>query len=371
MQVVQNIYKEGDSLDFNSFQDSDLVLMFGNIPKFCENQKFQNLFDKNKNLNVVGCSTSGEIHNGQVHHDSLSVTSIKFNCSTVQIVSSEIKNNDIRASARDLSLNLPKDGLKTIIALSIGHSVNGTEVLNGLKEVISSDVLITGGLAGGEVDIEQTFVSHNEKISDNLIVLIGLYGDNITAKSSISGGWNRFGPERLVTKSNANILYELDGVPALDIYKEYLGDKVKDLPSSALLFPLSLKINNEFITRAILDINQEEGTMIFGGDIPENSNVQFMISNHNELINGVENSAIELYNDFEKEEGLILLVSCIGRKLILKEYTEDEVEAVSNSFSDKWKNCGFYSYGEFSTNNDECLLHNQTMVITAISESNE
>ena len=370
MKVFQKIYRDGEFSDFESFKDSDLVLMFGDISSFYETNEIDKIYEKNKNLNIIGCSTAGEIHDSEVTDNCLSVTSIDFEKSNLNVVSSEILNGDIKLTAQKLCKTLPKENLKSIMAFSVGHGINGTDLLDGLKEVVSDSVLITGGLAGDGVKFEKTFVSHNEYISDNLLVLVGLYGDNLVINSGCEGGWNNFGPQRFVTKSKGNVLYELDGIPALDLYKKYLGDKAKDLPSSALLFPLSLRINNEYVTRTILNINEEEGSMVFAGDIPENVEVQFMISNHNELIDGAENAAEKANSGFDNvRDGLLILVSCVGRKLVLKNYTENEVEVVSDVFGDGWKTCGFYSYGELApNNNNECLLHNQTMTITAIGE---
>lgn len=369
MKVFQKVLKEEQFEELNNYKDCDLVFLFGDIEKFY-NKKDENLFKNNKKLNVIGCTTEGFIHDNQFIESSVSLSALKFEKSSSHVLSSEIIDKNLKNTAVTLAKKLPKENLKSVITFCVGHYMNGSELLEGLKSVLDSEILITGGLAGGEANFESTMVSHNETISDNLVVIIGLYGEHINVSSGCEGGWKAFGPKRLITKSKDNMLYELDGVPALDIYKNYLGEKSKDLPASALLFPLSLKINGENLTRAVLNVDEENGTMLIAGDIPQDEEVQFMISNHHELIDGAEKASEDAFDSHDIiNEGLLLMVSCIGRKLVLDNYLEDEIEAVSDIFDERWKNCGFYSYGELAPyKNKECFLHNQTMTITTISE---
>ena len=209
-------------------------------------------------------------------------------------------------------------------------------------------------------------------IKQGEIVAIGFYGETLEVTFSIHGGWTPFGPERIVTKSQSNILYELDNQPALDLYKKYLGEKAKELPGAALLYPLKLKSVDEkqSIVRTILNINEEDHAMILAGDIPENSKVQLMMSNVDNIANASERAARQALELRENEPQLALLVSCIGRKLVLDQRVEEEIEEVVNVVGEKTTISGFYSYGEIAPFHGEnnCQLHNQTMAITLISE---
>ena len=69
----------------------------------------------------------------------------------------------------------------------------------------------------------------------------GFYGNAIRVGHGSAGGWDQFGPRRKVSESIANVLFELDGQPALDLYERYLGPGDSEgLPSSALLFPIQV-----------------------------------------------------------------------------------------------------------------------------------
>ena len=256
--------------------------------------------------------------------------------------------------------------------LADGHQLNGTELVNGLQANLPDNVLISGGLAGDGTNFSETVVWHNDNSNTGNILVIGFYGEQLKFSHGCIGGWSAFGPDRTITKSASNVLYELDNQPALELYKKYLGPYAEQMPSSALLFPLVLKNGDKYITRTILNINETDGSMVFAGDVPEGSVVQLMRANTSNLIDGAEiaaETALENLN-ITPESGLALLISCVGRRLVLDKHTEDELEVVKDVIGDNWAYTGFYSYGELSPLNasSECALHNQTMTITAICE---
>jgi len=181
-----------------------------------------------------------------------------------------------------------------------------------------------------------------------------------------------FGPEREITRAEANVLHELDGQPALDLYKRYLGEDAAGLPGSALLFPLRIypaDKPDEAIVRTVVGIDETARTMIFAGDMPKGYRAQLMRGNFDRLIQGAANAA-EQANGEHDGERVAILVSCIGRKLLLGQRIREEVEAVNDIFGGDAHLTGFYSYGEVSPHAvTGCAeLHNQTMTITVLSE---
>ena len=166
-------------------------------------------------------------------------------------------------------------------------------------------------------------------------------------------------------------MYELDGKSALELYKTYLGDKAKELPGSALLFPLSMqeKKGSQALTRTILSI-RDDGGMVFAGEMPEGSTVQLMKANFERLIDASSMAAENSFAQMNKSAELAILISCVGRKLVLGQRVEEEVEAVRNVLGPIPVMSGFYSYGEISTQfgSTHCELHNQTMTITVLKE---
>jgi hypothetical protein len=256
--------------------------------------------------------------------------------------------------------------------LSDGLHVNGAELVNGLRSQVNTDVSITGGLAADGSDFENTFVIFNDTISSKRIVALGFYGSDLKVGYGSKGGWDSFGIERIVTKSKNNILYELDGQPALELYKSFLGDQAKNLPGSGLLFPLSMRDENNQIpvVRTILGINEEENSLTFAGNIPQGAYVRLMKANIDRIIDGAEQSALVTKEDTDHRHELAFLISCVGRRLVMKQLVEEEVEAVNDVLGPKIYTTGFYSYGEIAPFDkfSPCTLHNQTMTITTFAE---
>ena len=185
-------------------------------------------------------------------------------------------------------------------------------------------------------------------------------------------GWDPFGPDRLVTKSEEKELFELDNEPALKLYKNYLGSYASKLPSSGLLFPLSIRDGldeTERQVRTIVGIDEEKQSLTFVGHIPIGSYARLMKSNNHQLIEGASNAAKNSIID-NTSPSLAIVFSCVGRKLILKQRVEEEIEALIDVYGANTTLSGFYSYGEIAPHNNttRAALHNQTICITTISE---
>ena len=322
---------------------------------------------------IVGCSTSGEILGDQVLDDCVALTAIRFQSTTLRVKETALEQHpDSHAAGVALRKEFDEKGLRHIMVFSDGLHVNGAALVKGLNEGGTSNPSITGGLAGDGSDFKRTFTITKEGVSTGKIVALGLYGEQLQIGYGSKGGWDSFGMERLVTKSKDNVLYELDGCPALELYKRFLGDKAKELPSSGLLFPLSLR--NEKgqapVVRTILSVDEEAQSLTFAGDVPEGAYVRLMKANVDRLINGAEQSArIGTLEDDGKDK-LAFLISCVGRRLVLKQLVEEEVEAVNGVLGETTYSTGFYSYGEIAPFDkfSPCSLHNQTMTITTLSE---
>jgi hypothetical protein len=208
----------------------------------------------------------------------------------------------------------------------------------------------------------------------NTVVALGLYGSRLKVGFGSLGGWDSFGPERLITRSKGNVLYELDGQSALALYKKYLGDHARDLPAAGLLFPLSLRNTSGEtpVVRGLLSIDEKEQSVTFAGDVPEGAYARLMKANFDRLIDGATGAARTSYKAIgSTSPDLALLISCVGRKLVLKQRIEEEVESVRDVLGARPALAGFYSYGEISpfTPGARCELHNQTMTITTLSEA--
>lgn len=368
-----NDFVEGKNDDNLDFAKAQLVLGFGSSELVSQPKSFEEIKNRFPNAQIALCSSAGEIFNIEVLDDTISLVAIEFSSSTIN--TSEVSIDDFVSSydaGISLVENLPSENLKMIFVLSDGGKVNGSELVKGMNSVKHNGSLITGGLAGDGTKFEKTFVGLNKVPETGKIIAIGFYGDKLALSHGSIGGWESFGLERTVTKSKDNVLYEIDGKNALDLYKNYLGKYAEELPGSALLFPLSIKLyhDQEPIVRTILSIDEKNQSMTFAGDIPENSKVRFMKANFDRLIDAASDAANNCLKMDNSKTKLAILISCVGRKIILSNRIDEEVEAVSEVFGNKTLLTGFYSYGEISPLKPmaNCELHNQTMTITCINE---
>ncbi|TXD50475.1 MULTISPECIES: FIST signal transduction protein [unclassified Polaribacter] len=379
MKIVQLKIHRDKSVEYVSEKQNlkePLVLIFGNRYMLQDKNIYDNVRAMFKDGHLVFGSTAGDITSESVDDESITITAIEFEKSNFCITTANVLNSEFKIDSlktgKELIEQLPKEGLKYVFVVSDGSFVNGSQLALGMNSATENNILITGGLCGDAARFDTTLSSYNERPKEGEIVAVGLYGDTLEVSFATNGGWTPFGPERIVTKSDSNILYELDHKPALDLYKKYLGDKAKYLPSTALLYPLKVNASDKkkSIVRTILNINEDENSMILAGDILEGSQVQLMMTNVDSIVSAAEIGAVQALEPRKNKPELAILISCIGRKLVLDQRVEEEIEEVIEVIGKEATVCGFYSYGEIAPFDSEinCQLHNQTMAITLISE---
>lgn len=350
-----------------------LVLIFASGSLLKDPAKLEEIKAAYPKAHLLGCSTAGEICNTQVTDDSLVLTAIHFEHTQIKGSRTQIKSiEDSFHASEQLIQQIDKEGLVHVFVLCDGININGSEVVKGITKHLPSHVTVTGGLSGDGARFKETHVLWDD-VEKNSIALLALYGDRLKIGYGSLGGWDPFGPERLITRSKSNVLYELDNQSALALYKKYLGEHAQNLPASGLLFPLSLRTpeGKIGIVRTILSVNEEEQSMTFAGDVPEGVYAQLMKANFERLIDGARDAARTSYEAIgSSSPDLAILISCVGRKMVLKQRIEEEVESVRELLGDKTFLTGFYSYGEISPFKPgvTCELHNQTMTITTFLE---
>jgi hypothetical protein len=352
-----------------------LVLVFGDRSLLSDPKRFEELKQFYPDAHIAMASTAGNVLGANLFDQSIIATAIAFEQGTqVRLQKINIVDEKNSTSAGEkLAKSLQLDGLKHLFILSDGHLVNGSELIKGVLSVLPSTVGLTGGLAGDGTLFQKTVVGLDAPPKEGEIIAICFYGPHVKFGIGSFGGWDSFGVERTITRSKGNILYELDGKSALDLYKQYLGEQAEKLPGSALLFPLSIRQNEQSapLVRTILSIDEKDKGMIFAGDVPEGWRAQLMKANFDRLVNGAEQAALASYEMIGSDSpDLAILISCVGRRIVLDQRIEEEIECVREVIGENTTIAGFYSYGEIApkTGFMGCELHNQTMTITTISE---
>ncbi len=355
-------------------QDAQLVIFFAASGVFDGERLYEDLRRLYPGARIIGCTTAGEIAGTDVRDESCVATAVSFSTTRIAVAYSQITAPEESAAAGEaIARQLQPDGLVHAFVLAEGLRINGSELVRGLRTGLPSGVAVTGGLAGDGDRFARTSVRLDDTVLDGGVAVIGFYGDDLRVGYGSMGGWDPFGPERLITRAEGNILYELDGAYALELYRTYLGAHAAELPASGLLFPISLRSNGDGpgVVRTILGINERDNSLIFAGEIPQGGYARLMKANIDRLIDGAQGAAEASHDSLAgSSPDLAILISCVGRKLVLKQRVEEEIESVRDHLGTATMLTGFYSYGEIApfSSTAKCELHNQTMTITTLSE---
>jgi hypothetical protein len=361
-----------------NYADADLVLYFGGRSALADGARYQELRAMFAKAHVMGCSTGGQIRNDDVD-DEIAAVALRFDRTRLGLACEAVPApSHSRACGEAIGRRLAADDLAGIFVLSDGLNVNGSELVAGITGVIGPKIPLTGGLAGDGAKFEETLVGADSAPQRGQVAAVGFYGTSIRIGHGSAGGWDEFGPRRRITRSTGNVLYELDGEPALDLYERYLGEEdARGLPGTALLFPLlirDLDRPDQDVVRTVLAVDRQARSMTFAGDMPEGWVAQLMRGNFDRLAGGAADAARQARSSLgssSDQNGIALLVSCIGRRLLMGQRIVDEVEAAGAELGSKIPRLGFYSYGEISPHGAAgvCQLHNQTMTVTTLAEA--
>ncbi|WP_334019094.1 FIST signal transduction protein [Alteromonas sp. S015] len=353
-----------------------MLIVYASVPFLTSPQLY--LIVSDVCANCVGCSTAGEISDNRVTTNAISVVVVRFESSSYAKIHQTMLN-DMSSSFETgqlIASRIEQKGLKGIYILAPGVEINGSALLKGITINLSQNVGISGGLAGDDGAFEQTYVLHPNGIDSRSVVAVAFYGESLTFDYSARGGWRSFGPARRVASAKANLLFELDDKPALDIYKAYLGEYAEDLPASGLLFPFEVLDEHgepTGIIRTILGVDEQSKSLVLAGEVNENQYLRLMNASTDDLISGAIDAIAPIVkkNQDEDSHSLALVTSCVGRKLVMGDRVEEEIEELNRQLSDNTNIAGFYSYGEISPScsGSHCELHNQTFTLMLLREA--
>jgi hypothetical protein len=361
---------------------ADLVFFFGSRQALACGARYRELRAMYPDAHILGCSTGGQIRNQDVSDDEIAAAAIRFDATPLRVACEPAPAPErSRACGEAIGRALAAPSLVGIFVLSDGLNVNGSELVAGIIGAVGKQVSVTGGLAGDGAEFRETLVGADCPPRKQVVAAVGFSGTAIRIGHGSAGGWDEFGPRRQITRSRGNVLFEFDGEPALDLYERYLGeDEARGLPGSGLLFPLRIfdpERPDHDIVRTILAVDHQARSMTFAGDVPEGWTAQLMRGNFDRLAAGAAMAARQAADGVGPgrtgSDQVAILVSCIGRRLLMGQHTADELEAASAEFGPHIPQLGFYSYGEISPHrvSGVCELHNQTMTVTTIAEATE
>jgi hypothetical protein len=235
--------------------------------------------------------------------------------------------------------------------------------------ILSSGIIYAfGGAAGDDFMLEDTFVFSGKNFTNHGVVVLALDNSKIEVIGSRAFGWIGIGKEKIVTKAEQNIVYEIDNRPAIEFYANYLKANMRRMPQIGLEYPLEVMMRNGQVSyRAVLGMNKEDGSMIFAGHVEEKSKVRMSVPQGKEIIDHVDRSirkSLEGHEDFQADVALVF--PCCSRKEVLGTFTIEEIERASEI-----ANCpliGCFVYGEIGAFPGGYGFHNETFITVLLRE---
>jgi hypothetical protein len=330
---------------------------------------------------VVYVTSGGQVAGRDVVDEPVVLTGLGFESSQVRLVygSGLGTAETCEAMGARLGRELAAGrALRHVLVFADGLQVNGAALTRGFASTLPDTVTLSGGLASDGLAFQRTGVGIDGPPSEGMVVAVGLSGDALVVGTGSVGGWEPFGPERLVTRGDGTTVYELDNEPALDVYRRYLGPLAAELPASALLFPLGMVAadGGPPLVRTLLGVDDATRSLRFAGEVPAGGRVRLMRATNEHLIDAAQAAASAASEGFaEVPPVAVLCVSCIGRRVVLRSRIAEELDEVASVVPSAVL-AGFYSNGEIApptgamsvADRATALFHNQTLTLTMLGE---
>lgn len=352
--------------------EMDLVLAFAPAGLLSKGNLHEEIAGMFPMAQVLISSASGEFIGDRVTDDELTLTAIRFEKAKAKTAITDIatSKNSFEAGYY-LSRAFEHDGLRSLIVFCDGEHVNASQLVFSLQQYLPADVIITGGLAGAQ-DKQASLIGLNNKPAEGRIACIGLYGKDLRVSYGNQSGWMPFGPERKVTRAKNNTVYELGGIPVLEVYNLYLRDRKYNMPGSQMLFPIAVRFENSSgtVIRTIQSIDEGLFSITYSGNVPEGSRVSLLRTDCDSLISGAAGAASVTMNQLPAPE-LAIIMSCAERRTLLNGRTSEELSALKNAFGTHTAISGLFTPGEIAPAGPDlkCELFKQSVIVTAISEN--
>ncbi|MDQ2082180.1 FIST N-terminal domain-containing protein [Xanthobacteraceae bacterium Astr-EGSB] len=356
---------------------ADLVLYFGGR-KSLSDERHQELAALHPGAHILGCSSSGQIVDGKLNDDGIDAVAMSFDSTRVKLAREIVANpQQSRACGEAIGRALAADDLAGIFVLADGREVGGDDLVDGLADAVGQSVPVIGGMAADGADFAETLVGADTPPRRKTVGAVGFYGDAVSLGHGCAGGWDVFGPLRQVTRAEGNTIFEFDGEPALDLYERYLGEEeARGLPGTGLRFPLRLHDPDRPyspIIRTVFAVDRKARSLTLGTRVPQGWVSQMMRGSFERLASGAARAARRAAAGTADRDGIAILVSCVGRRLLMGQRVADEVEDADAELGTRMIRLGFYSYGEIAPDDMSgiCEMHNQTMVVATLSEDGD
>lgn len=310
---------------------------------------------------IVGATTDGEIINGAIQTLS---TALSFSVFEKTDLRSMTIPGEPGVSSFDMGLafaqRLVSNDTKLLILFADGIQTNGEDLLKGIESV-NPHVVIAGGLAGDNVQFERTYVFTEERVLDTGVVGVALNSTELAVNTTFHFDWAPIGKTMVITQAVGNRVYEIDHLPAIEVYRKYLGtDTANKLPSVSGMFPLVLNRQGNPVARTVLGV-EPDGSLLFGGNVREGDELQFAYGNAEMILKSSRETSRRLSS---RPIESLFIYTCSARRRFLPDISDLEISPLASMAPA----AGIFTYGEFFHFERTNEILSQTMTVLALSE---
>lgn len=341
-------------------------------------------------LPIIGCSGAAIISNQGVFKHGLAVMLLglpegtHFNLACAKNIKTKTTLNAGRELADGLLYNFKDTHRVLSVIFCDGLIPDGSGLIYGLQERLGRSFPVVGGSASDDLRFLKTHLYFNEELIEDAALGI-LFGGRLNFGLGIKHGLKPLGKPRTVTRAEGNIVYEIDGKPALNLYEEYLNRNAfelrKELKRISVLYPIGIYLSGEeeYLLRNILSI-ESNGSLRLQGGISEGSTIRLMIGTKESALAATRQAAGEAKKGLslqgmgtkkEKIKNFALVFNSVSRYILLRRDVLKELEIIKDVLGEDTPIIGIYTYGEQAplravSYQGQTYFHNQTIAILTI-----
>ena len=356
-----------------------LAIVFLSVKQ--DREAISKLLDE-KGIQIFGATTAGEFIDGEIEEGSIVMMLLDINSAYFKLEFIETSPATVFEDASKLGV-IGKETFNNpaFIIANSGVSLDGEPIVEGITEGFGKsfsedkEVTIFGGKAADDLALESTFVFTNKKSKDCALVALIIDEDKIDVRGIATCGWNAIGTTKTVTKSEGNIVYTIDGKPALDMLMNYLGVEIKQEDNKDIVaflnswyYPLQVERENaDPVIRTAMFANSKDRSLICSGNVPQESKIKFSLPPDFDSIEKVVEECKSIKDNAQQQVDALIMFSCVSRYLSFGMVMKEEIEQVQSIWDAPM--AGFFSYGEYGkskTGKNE--YHNNTCCLVALKE---
>ncbi len=326
---------------------------------------------------IVGCSSYAEINSREALSGSLTAMGLCFPEGIEFQTFAHTTGADPFEAGVSFAREVASFDPNLLILFPDGLAYNSTRLLLGIQSVLGQRFPIIGGIAADDARFERTYQFHDDRCLTAAVVGVALKG-RVEVVTAARCGWRPVGATRTATKVvDGNVLLELDGQPALSLYRQFLGERWAEMPSVGVEFPVGIVGGGELgsqrmdgdgeilLLRAIKAIDEEQQAIVFGGDLPEGARVRMSRATKDDVIAGANEAGDEVAARMP-EPSFALVFDCMARKVALGPRYKEEVHHTFARLGAELPKVGFHTFGELSPVSGVTMHHDETFTIALI-----